>query len=50
MLSVMQHSLFTRLKASHTAILHEFAAGCREVAFLPPLSRKDEDLLLELAK
>uniref|UniRef100_A0A383VL51 Uncharacterized protein n=1 Tax=Tetradesmus obliquus TaxID=3088 RepID=A0A383VL51_TETOB len=50
MLRVMQHSLFTRLKASHTAMLQQFAAGCREVAFLPPLSRKDEDLLLELAK
>jgi hypothetical protein len=24
--------------------------SCREVAFLPPLSRRDEDLLLELAK
>lgn len=50
MLAVMHKSLITRMKASNTAMLAEFATGCQAVTLLPPLTKRDLDLLDELAK
>eukprot|EP00879_Flechtneria_rotunda_P023720 GHRR01025111.1.p1 GENE.GHRR01025111.1~~GHRR01025111.1.p1 ORF type:complete len:173 (+),score=64.21 GHRR01025111.1:773-1291(+) len=50
MLAIMHTGLLARMRPTHGTLLREFAVGCQAVAFLPPLSNKDLDLLEELAK
>lgn len=48
MISIMQYGLITRMKATHKAMLHEFAESCSNMGFLPPLNAKEQDLLEDL--
>lgn len=49
MLKMMHPSLILRVKSNHAAMLRRFAAGCSAVVFLPPLSKKDQELLEDLS-
>jgi hypothetical protein len=50
MLNMMHPSLILRIRGTHTSMLRAFARGCEGTTFLPPLSKKDQDLLYELDK
>lgn len=48
MLAMMEGCRFKLIKSSHVAMLREFAMGCRDIVFRPPLDSKLQALLAEL--
>jgi hypothetical protein len=45
MLGLMAISKFSRVEGSHVAVLREFAMGCRDIPYRPPLSNELQTLL-----
>jgi hypothetical protein len=45
MLELMAACTFTRVQSSHMSLLREFAAGCRDLPYRPPLSNDLQSLL-----
>jgi hypothetical protein len=50
MLVLFHRCIIGRMKPHGVSLLREFAHGCENLAFLPPLNQKDLDLLAELPR
>lgn len=44
-LVLMEHSHFARIKEGHSQLVREFALGCRDIPFRPPLANALQTLL-----